>query len=89
MDANEPLFVVCRKGVFALPEHICKLLHSLMENGFVYTREDEDVLTISTTRITEGRRRLMRGHFRVPMFRDAKKLAIVNYQESVRVMVVS
>lgn len=86
MDANEPLFVVCRKGVFALPEHICKLLQSLMKNGFVYTREDEDVLTISTTRITEGRRRLMRGHFRVPMFRDAKKLAIVNYQQSLRVM---
>ena len=86
MDANEPLFVVCRKGVFALPEHIRKLLHPLMKNGFVYTREDEDVLTISTTRITEGRRRLMRGHFRVPMFRDAKKLAIVNFQESLRVM---
>jgi len=89
MDANELLYVVCRNGSFALPEHLCKLLQSLMTNGFVYLREDEDVLTISTTRITDGRRRLMRGHFRVPMFRDAKKLAIVNYQQSLRVMAIT
>ena len=89
MDANEPLYVLCRNGNFALPEPICNLLHSLMTNGFVYVREDEDVLTISTTRIADGRRRVMRGHFRVPMFRDAKKLAIVNYQQSLRVMAVT
>ena len=88
MDANEPQYVVCRNGVFSLPEHICKSLQSLT-NGFVYVREDEEVLTISTTRITDGRRRVMRGHFRVPMFRDAKKLAIVNYQQSLRVMAIT
>ena len=89
MDANEPQYVVCRNGAFSLPEHLCKWLQSLLSNGFVYLREDAEVLTISTTRITDGHRRLLRGHFRAPMFRDAKKLAIVNYQQSLRVMMVS
>ena len=89
MDANEPLYVLCRNGNFALPEPICNLLQSLMTNGFVYVREDEDVLTISTTRIEGGYRRVLSGRFRAPMFRAAKKLAIVNYHDSLRVMAVS
>ncbi len=89
MDANEPLYIVCRNGVFILPEHVCKALEAQVSNGFVYLRQDDDVLTISTTRITDGRRRVLSGRFRVPMFRGAKKLAIVNYNESVRVMAVS
>ena len=89
MDANEPPYIVCRNGVFILPERVCKALHALITNGFVYLREDDEVLTISTTRIEGGRRRMLSGRFRAPMFRGAKKLAIVNYHDSLRVMAVS
>lgn len=89
MDANDPPYIVCRNGVFILPEHVCAALRSLITNGFVYLRQDAEVLTISTTRIPEGRRRVLSGRFRAPMFRSAKKLAIVNYNDSVRVMAVS
>ena len=89
MDANEPLYIVCRNGVFVLPKSVCKALGALITNGFVYLRQDEEVLTISTTRIEGGRRRVLSGRFRAPMFRGAKKLAIVNYNDSVRVMAIS
>lgn len=88
MDANEPL-IICRNGVFILPAHVCDALHAQIANGFVYLRQDEEVLTISTTRIDGGRRRVLSGRFRAPMFRDAKKLAIVNLNDSLRVMAVS
>ena len=89
MDANEPHYVGCHNGVFLLPDSVYHSLAALVTNGFVYTRQDEEVLTISTTRITDGRRRVLNLRYRASMFRDAKKLAIVNYQESVRVMAVS
>lgn len=89
MDANEPQYVVCHNGVFLLPESIYKSLAALVTNGFVYLRQDDEVLTISTTRITDGYRRVLNMRYRAPMFRAAKKLAIVNYKESVRVMAVS
>lgn len=89
MDANLPLYIVCRNGVFLLPEHVCKALEAQVRNGFVYMRQDDEVLTISTTRIEGGRRRVLSGRFRAPMFRAAKKLAIVNYNDSLRVMAVS
>lgn len=89
MDANETQYVVCRNGVFILPDDVYRSLQSMVTNGFVYLRQDEDVLTISTTRIADGYRRVLNARFRSPMFRDAKQLAIVNLQESVRVMAVS
>ncbi len=89
MDANQSHYVICRNGVFVLPEYVCKGLHALITNGFVYMRQDDEVLTISTTRIEGGRRRVLSGRFRAPMFRGAKKLAIVNYIDSLRVMAVS
>ena len=89
MDANEPQYMVCRNGVFVLPEHVRKDLEALIKNGFVYLRQDEDVLTISTTRIEGGWRRVLSGRIRAPMFRAAKKLAIVNLNESLRVMAVN
>lgn len=89
MDANEPLYIVCRNGVFILPEHVCKALGAQVPHGFVYLRQDDEVLTISTTRIEGGHRRVLSGRFRAPMFRAAKKLAIVNYNDSLRVMAVS
>jgi hypothetical protein len=89
MDANHEQYIVCHNGVFLLPDDVYQSLASLVTNGCVYLRQDDEVLTISTTRITDGRRRLLNSRFRVPMFRGAKKLAIVNYQESVRVMIIS
>lgn len=86
MDANEPLFVVCRNGVFLLPEAVYATLASLVTNGFVYVRQDEESLTISTTRIAGGFRRLLHMRMRAPMFREATKLGIVDYRESIRVI---
>ena len=88
MPTNEPLYVVCHNGVFLLPDQVVHSLSTLVTNGFVYTREDQDVLTISTTRVTDGRRRVLQNRFRAPMFRDATKLAIVDLKESIRVMAV-
>jgi hypothetical protein len=89
MDANQPLLILCRNSVFFLPEHVHDALQAQITNGFVYLRQDDEVLTISTTRIEGGRRRVLNGRFRAPMFREAKKLAIVNYNDSLRVMAVS
>ena len=89
MDANQYQYIVCHNGVFLLPEDVYRSLSELVTNGFVYMRQDDEVLTISTTRITEGRRRVLNVRYRIPMFRGAKKLAIVDYKESVRVMAVS
>lgn len=89
MDANQPQYVVCHNGVFLLPDDVYRALAALVTNGFVYLRQDDEVLTISTTRIADGRRRVLNSRFRAPMFRDARKLAIVNYLESVRVMAIS
>jgi hypothetical protein len=86
MDAKEPLYVVCQNGVFILPEHVFRMLSSQVANGFVYMRQDEDSLTISTTRITDGRRRALNPRFRSPMFREAIKLGIVDYRDSIRIM---
>ena len=84
----EPQYVVCRNGVFLLPDGVMQSLSSFVSNGFVYTREDEDTLTISTVRLTDGRRRALQSRFRAPMFRDATMLAIVDLKESIRVMAV-
>jgi hypothetical protein len=86
MDAKEELYVVCKNGVFILPDDVYRALANLVTNGFVYLRQDEDTLTISTTRITDGRRRVLNSRFRAPMFRAATRLAIVDLKESIRVM---
>jgi len=89
MDANQLHYVGCHKGVFVLPDAIVKTLSELVRNGFVYLREDDEVLTISTSRIVEGYRRALNGRFRAQMFRNARKLAIVNLRDSLRVMAVN
>ena len=89
MDANQPLYVLCRDGVFILPETVFQSLATLVTNGFVYFRQDDEVLTISTTRLADGHRRVLQPRFRAPMFRGATKLAIVDLKESIRVMAVT
>lgn len=88
MDAKEPLYVVCHNGVFVLPESVFRALAALVSNGFLYLRQDDEVLTISTTRIADGYRRVLNPRFRAQMFRTARALAIVHYPDSVRVMAV-
>jgi hypothetical protein len=86
MDAKEGLYVVCQNGVFILPERVYEALSSQVTNGFVYLRQDDDTLTIATSRITDGRRRMLNTRFRAPMFREATRLAIVDLKDSIRVM---
>jgi hypothetical protein len=88
-NENESQYVVCRNGVFLLPDAVVKSLQPYVRNGFVYVRQDDDALTISTSRITDGHRRVLQPRYRVPMFRDARKLAIVDLKDSIRVMQVS
>ena len=86
---NEPFYIVCHNGVFVLPEAIYKSLASHARRDFVYLREDEDALLISTTPVADGRRRVLHMRFRAPMFRTARQLAIVDFKESIRVMAVT
>lgn len=86
MDANESHFVGCHNGIFVLPDAIYRSLASFVTNGFVYVRQDEDGLTISSTRLDGGHRRALNTRYRAPAFRGSKKLAIVDLKESIRVM---
>jgi hypothetical protein len=86
---NEPFYIVCHNGVFLLPDAIFKSLASLARKDFVYLREDEDALLISTTPIADGRRRVLHTRFRSQMLRNARQLAIVDLKESIRVMPVT
>jgi hypothetical protein len=90
MDANnEPLYVVCRNGTFILPESVFRALEALVTNGFVYLRQDEDTLTISTTKLADGHRRPLNARVRAQMFRTATRLGIVDLRESIRVMAIN
>lgn len=89
MDANPEHYVSCHNGVFVLPDEVYRELAGQVTNGFLYLRQDDEVLTISTTRITDGRRRVLSSRFRAPMFRACRKLGIMNYRDSVRVIAVS
>jgi Fe2+ or Zn2+ uptake regulation protein len=89
MDANEPLYVVCRNGTFILPESVYRALEALVTNGFVYLRQDDDTLTISTTRLAGGHRRPLNARVRVQMFRTATRLGIVDLHDSIRVMAIN
>lgn len=88
-EANTALYVDCRKGIFVLPDLVHESLASMTTRGWVYLREDDDVLTISATRIQDGYRRVLNGRFRAGMFRGATTLAIVSCADSLRVMAVS
>ena len=83
---NEPFYIVCYNGVFILPDEIYKSLASFARNDFIYWREDEDGLLISTTPITDGRRRVLHTRIRSQMLRSARQVAIVDLKESIRVM---
>jgi hypothetical protein len=85
MDEKTPHYVVCRNGVFFLPDELVQTL-SVHCRGHVYFREDEDVLTISSSQVRGGRGRPLTPRFRAAMFRDATRLAIVDLNDSLQVM---
>lgn len=89
MDANESLYVICRNGTFILPPNVFRSLEALAPNGFVYVRQDDEVLTISTERIPGAHRRPLNPRIRVQMFRTATRLGIVDLNDSIRVMAIS
>ena len=83
----ESLFtIVCHNGVFVLPDTIYKSLAAFARNDFVYLREDDDALLISTTPIADGRKRVLHMRLRAQMFRNARQLAIVDFHDAIRVM---
>lgn len=88
MDENNPQYVACRNGVFILPDHLVESLASY-GRGCIYLREDDEVLTISSSVLEGGQRRPLTPRFRAAMFRDAACLAIVDLHDSLRVMSVS
>ena len=89
MDANEPFYVVCRNGVFLLPDRIVQSLALLVKNGAVYLRQDSDSMTISTIHIADSHRRPLNARFRATMFKKATRLAIVDLNESIQIMAVN
>jgi hypothetical protein len=89
MNPKEPLYVVCRNGVFIIPETAFHSLSATVTRGFVYLRQDADTLTISSTYIADGRRRVLNTRFRANMFREATRLAIVDLKGTIQVMAVS
>lgn len=89
MDANQSHFVPCHNGVFSLPEAVYRSLATCVVNNFVYLRQDEDGLMISTTRLAGGYRRILNTHYRAPAFRGSSRLAIVDLREAIRVMPVT
>lgn len=88
MDANEQVFVGCRDGLFFIPEALLSSLSALVQDGFVYLRQDSDTMMISTTRIAGGQRRVLSGRFRANMFLHATELAIVDLRGTLQIMAV-
>ncbi|HEX9984148.1 MAG TPA: hypothetical protein VGF69_12850 [Thermoanaerobaculia bacterium] len=89
MSANAPVYVVCNNGVFILPDSVYQALAAAVPKGFVYLRQDDDILTISTTWMVESHKRVVNTRYRATMFRDATKLAIVDLKESLQIMAVA
>ena len=88
MNAKEPQYVVCRNGVFIIPDTVFHSLSATVTRGFVYLRQDADTFTISSTHIADGRRRVLNTRFRANMFREATRLAVVDLKGTVLVMAV-
>jgi len=84
--APEPIYAVCQNGVFNIPEELVASLEAYSPRRIVYLRNDEDSVTISTSVLTDGRRRQLTNHYRVPMFRGVTRVAIIDLKESLRVM---
>lgn len=84
----QPVFVPCINGLFSIPDELFEGLRQACPQGTLYIRQDEDILTISPTRITDARKRHLNQRYRIPMFRTATQLAVIDMVENIRVMAV-
>ena len=83
---NEPLIIRCAGGTFTLQLPLDEALRAAAPNGLIYMREDEDMLTISATRVADARRRHLHPSYRLGIFRDVVKLAVIDMTENLRIM---
>jgi hypothetical protein len=63
-------------------------LHNASPSGIIYQRQDEDVLTLSPTRLADGRRRRLNERYRIQMFRGATRLVFLHMSDTIHVMAV-
>lgn len=78
--------IQCSGGSFELPPSAFALLEAACVSEMVYLRQDEDTLTISPVRLVDGRRRRLRTHYRVAMFRTATRLAVLELGDTIVIM---
>lgn len=64
------------------------MLRNACPAGLIYTRSDEDVFTISTNRIVDGRKRRLNESYKIPMFRNVSCIALIDLNENIRLMAV-
>ena len=69
-----------------MPENLFQALRAASPTGVIYQREDEDVVTFSSNRMTDGRRRKLHSAYRFLKFREATQLVIVDMKDSIQIM---
>ena len=82
----EILPVRCINGVFMIPDALLRKLQNDSPKGYMYLRQDEDVLTIAPFRLADGRRRMVNARVRAPIFRQATHVMVVPVGETLQVM---
>lgn len=86
---RETIQISCVSGVFTLPAEVFAVLKRSSSSGMIYLREGEESVVISPTPVTGGRKRQINQHYRVSVFQDATKLALVEVGETILLMAVS
>ena len=80
--------IVCRGGVFSLPDELFVSLKRACPTGVLYIRQDEETVVISPQPIADGRRRQLNRRYRAEIFRNATRLVLVDAGETIRLMAV-
>jgi len=86
---TENNFIDCKFGEFFLPAALYAVLTEKCRHGSLYFRQDDDVLTISPVPITGARRRELRQQYKSSLFGKVTRLAIIDFDDSVRLMPVA
>jgi hypothetical protein len=79
-----PLTLPCTNGEFVLPEEVFSTLQAASPGGIVYIRQDDEMLTISPTRIAGARRKQLSRQLYARMFRFATSLMVLDMIENFR-----
>lgn len=72
--------------MFTLPPELFDVLKNAAPAGFVFLREDEDVLTISAEKMNGSRRRQLNHTYKALSFRSAILLSVVNIADTLQLM---